>query len=57
MKNNLNYSTKEELKDLIAAKLSVEEILDILGWTNIELVDALEDHIMEFEDDFKDAVQ
>ena len=57
MKNNLNYSTKEELKELIAAKLSVEEILDILGWTNIELVDALEEHIMEMEDDFKDAIE
>lgn len=57
MKNNLNYSTKDELKDLIAAKLSIEEIMDILGWTNIELVDALEEHIMEFEDEFKDAVR
>lgn len=57
MKNNLNYSTKEELKELIAAKLSVEEIMDILGWTNIELVDALEEYIMEMEDDFKDAIE
>lgn len=47
----------EELKDLIAAELSVEEILDILGWETMELVDALEDYIKEQEDDFKDAVR
>ena len=51
------HATFEELKELIAAKLSVEEIMDILGWTNIELVEALEDHIMEFEDDFKEAIE
>jgi hypothetical protein len=51
---HLNF---EELKDLIAAELSVEEILDILGWETMELVDALEDYIKEQEDDFKDAVR
>ena len=45
-----------ELKDLIAAKLSVEEILDLLGWENFELVDALEEYITEKEEEFKDAL-
>ncbi|HRV18797.1 MAG TPA: hypothetical protein P5317_12405 [Myxococcota bacterium] len=51
------HNSFEELKDLIAAELSVEEILDILGWETMELVDALEDYIKEQEDDFKDAVR
>lgn len=45
-----------ELKDLIAAQLSIEEILDILGWENIELVEALEEYITEKEQEFKDAL-
>lgn len=49
--------TFNELKDLIAAELSVEEILDILGWETVELVDALEDHIKEAEEEFKRAVR
>ena len=49
------HLTFDELKDLIAAELSVEEILDILGWETIELVDALEEYIKEREDEFKDA--
>ena len=49
------YNNREELKALIAAKLSIEEILDILGWTNIELVDAIEEAIMEVADEFQDA--
>jgi hypothetical protein len=51
------HATFEELKELIAAELSVEEILDILGWENTELVDALEDYIKEYEQEFKDAVR
>lgn len=51
------YNNKDELKALIAAKLSLEEILDILGWTNIELVDAIEESIMELAEDFQDAVE
>ena len=35
----------------------VEEILDILGWETPELVDALEDHIKELEEEFKQAVR
>ena len=46
-----------ELKELIAAELSVEEIMDILGWETPELVDALEDHIKELEEEFKQAVR
>jgi len=45
----------KELLDLIAAKLSLEEILDILGWTTFELVEAIQDDIEELEDEFRDA--
>jgi hypothetical protein len=51
------HATFEELKELIAAELSVEEIMDILGWETPELVDALEDYIKEYEDEFKKAVR
>lgn len=51
------HNNFEELKQLIAAELSIEEILDILGWETRELVDALEEYIKEREDDFKDAVR
>lgn len=53
----LMYNNKEELKALIAANLSIEEILDILGWTNIELVDAIEEAIMENAEEFQDAIE
>lgn len=45
-----------ELLDLIAASLDAEQILDILGWTTYELVEALKEHIEEHEDDFLKAV-
>ncbi len=51
------HATFEELKELIAAELSVEEIMDILGWETPELVDALEDYIKENEEEFKRAVR
>ena len=51
------HATFEELKELIAAELSIEEIMDILGWETYELEDPLEDYIKEREDDFKDAVR
>lgn len=47
----------KELLDLIAAKLSLEEIMDILGWTTFELVEAIQDNIEELEDEFRDAVE
>lgn len=47
----------QELKELIAAELSVEDILDILGWETPELVDALEEYIKEYEYEFKKAVE
>ena len=47
----------EELKELIAAELSIEEIMDILGWTNIDLVEALEDHINDSFLEFAKAVK
>ena len=51
------YNNLEELKQLIAAKLSIEEIMDILGWTSVELVDALEDYIDEKQQEFERAVE
>lgn len=50
------HNNFDELKDLIAAELSLEEIMDILGWETRELVDAIQEYIREHEDDFKDAV-
>ena len=44
-----------ELLDLIAAKLTLEEILDTLDWTVYDLVYALQDHIEEAQEDFEDA--
>ncbi len=51
------YNNLDELKQLIAAKLSIEEILDILGWTNVDLVDALEEYIDEQQEEFERAVE
>lgn len=51
----MNYSL-QTLKELIAAKLSVEEILDCLGWTNYELVEALEEQISDHHEDFEDIL-
>jgi sulfur carrier protein ThiS len=47
----------EDLLDLIAAKLSVEEILDILGWEMHEFVTALKDEILENKAAFEEAVE
>jgi hypothetical protein len=46
----------EQLKQLIVAKLSPEEFLDILGFDLEDLVDALEDEICEFEMELTAAV-
>lgn len=51
------YNNLDELKQLIAAKLSIEEILDVLGWTSIELVEALEPYINEQQEEFERAVE
>ena len=34
-----------ELKELIAARLSLEEIMDVLGWSTYDLVEYLEEEI------------
>jgi len=49
------YHSHDELKALIAAKLSVEEILDILGWEMPDLVEALSDEIDLYAEDFESA--
>ncbi len=51
------YHNNNELKDLIAAKLSVEEIMDILGWEMADLVEALAEDIEIFAEDFEEAVR
>ena len=51
------HETFDELKDLIAAELSMEEIMDILGWETPELVEALEEYIKEQETEFRKAVR
>jgi glutamine phosphoribosylpyrophosphate amidotransferase len=47
----------DELKELIAARLSVEEMLDILGWDMYDLVEALHDEIEENKEEFLSAVE
>lgn len=49
-------TTTGDLKFLIASRLDVTEILDILGWNEFDLVEALEDYINEKHDDFLEAV-
>lgn len=53
----MNLHTLEELKELIAAKLSLEEILDILGWDIPDLLEAVEDSIEEEQSAFEKAVR
>ena len=50
------YDDFTELKELIAAELTVDQILDILGWGTYELVEAIEDEIRKYEDDFREAL-
>ena len=52
----MGYHNQEELKALIAAKLSIEEILDILGWEMTDLVESLSDEIDLYAEEFEDAV-
>lgn len=49
-KNNV-----QELKELIARKLTVDEFLDILGYDLHDLVDVFEDQIEECSDEFTEA--
>lgn len=44
-----------ELKDLIAARLSVEEIFDILGWNMFDFVEAIESYIEDEHEAFEEA--
>lgn len=50
------YNNKEELLQLVATKLSIEEILDLLDWDIYNLVNKLEEEIMEQCEEFEDAV-
>jgi hypothetical protein len=45
------------LKELVAARLTPDEILDILGWTTYELVEYLNDEIDEYGEEFIKAVE
>jgi hypothetical protein len=49
--------TIEELKALIAAKLELDTVLDILGWSFEEFLDVIEDHIEDNRTEFEDAVE
>lgn len=46
---------KEELLALVAAKLSIEEILDILEWDVYNLVEKIQEEIMENAEEFQEA--
>lgn len=49
--------TVEELKQLIAAKLTLEEIMDILGWDIGDLLETLEDEIEMLQEEFEKAIR
>jgi transcription initiation factor IIE alpha subunit len=51
------YHNLEELKEMVAAKLSTEQILDILGWEMSDLVEHLKEDINENAEAFEDAVK
>jgi len=48
-------SRLQELKEIIARKLTVDEFLDILGYDLHDLVDVFEDQIEECSDEFTEA--
>jgi len=48
---------KEELASLVAANLSLEEIMDVLGWDIEELVVHLLDDIWDNKEDFMEAIE
>lgn len=41
----------DDLKELVAARLDIDEFLDIIGYTLYELVEALEEEINEHWDE------
>jgi hypothetical protein len=47
----------EELKVLMAARLTLEEVLDILDMDFSELLDVLEEYILVHEEEFGAAVE
>jgi hypothetical protein len=51
------YHDLVELKELIATTLTVEQIMDILGWDIYDLVDALEDEIKAQDEEFEAAIR
>ena len=53
----MKYHNLAELKELIAARLTVEEIMDVLVWDIYDLVDALEEIIEEEADAFEEAIK
>jgi hypothetical protein len=50
------YHNLEELKDCISKQLSIEEILDLLGWDIADLVEKLSDEIEENQEAFEKAL-
>jgi hypothetical protein len=52
----MNYHDIQELLDLVAGRLTTDEIMDILGWEMHDLVGALQSYIEECADDFERAV-
>lgn len=46
----------EELKTLIASRLDVTEFLDIIGYDLYDLVEALEDEIVDYQEELSKAV-
>lgn len=46
----------DEFLDLVAEALDVTQILDILGWSEYDLVYHLREHILELKEDFEDAI-
>lgn len=51
------YYNHEELKEMIAAKFTIDEIMDILGWEMKDFVEAISDDIDLYAEEFEIALQ
>jgi hypothetical protein len=52
----MNYHNLEELKKLLAAKFSPEELCELLGLSTYALVECLSEYIEEHQDMLEEAV-
>jgi hypothetical protein len=53
----LTYHNIEELKELIAAKLTIDEIMDIMCLEIYELLEMLSEEVEEHKEEFELAIR